>query len=284
MMNDPILLNLKEIEEHISYTYLKQIKKIEIFEQIDSTNTYLTQRAMSSKTKQGEIYHQIRTECESGIYICLAEQQTGGKGRLGRQWFSPFGANIYLSILWPFARGVGSLAGLSLVVATVIIDTLHSLGVEDVGLKWPNDVLWQGRKLAGVLVEIVGEAYGINNAVIGVGLNVNMPIAAEKVIDQSWVDLHRIMGKLFNRNQLAGLLINQLVDKLGLFQQAGLAAFMQKCEQLDLCLNQPICIVTPDGKVTGVARGIDEHGYLRLETQPGKIKIFPAGEISLRQY
>ncbi|MGD9109109.1 MAG: biotin--[acetyl-CoA-carboxylase] ligase [Gammaproteobacteria bacterium] len=272
MMNDPILLSLKKIEEHISRDCLKQIKKIEIFEQIDSTNTYLMQRAMSFKAKQGE------------VRVCLAEQQTGGKGRLGRRWFSPFGANIYLSILWPFAKGIGSLAGLSLVIATVIIDALHSLGIKDIGLKWPNDVLWQGRKLAGVLVEIASEAYGISNAVIGVGLNVNMPAAAEKAIDQPWVDLHRITGKLFDRNQLAGVLIDQFMDKLSLFQQEGLAAFMQKCKQLDICLDQPVCIVTPDGKVTGVARGIDEHGYLRLETQSGKIKIFPAGEISLRQY
>lgn len=270
MISDPILLNLKKIEEHISRDYLKRIKKIEIFQQIESTNTYLMQRAMLSKAKQGE------------IYVCLAEQQTNGKGRLGRRWFSPFGANIYFSMLWPFGKNAGDLAGLSLVVATVIIDVLHSFGVKDVGLKWPNDVLWQGRKLAGVLVEITREAYGIGNAVIGIGLNVNMPAEAQQAIDQPWVDLHSITGRLVDRNQLVGLLITQLVDKISLFQQKGLAAFMQKCKKLDIYLNQPICIITSNGKIMGVARGIDEHGYLRLETQSGKIEVFSAGEISLR--
>lgn len=261
------LLNFKKIKQHVSRAYLKQIKSIEIFEQIDSTNTYLMQLAMSSKTKKGE------------IYICLAEQQTSGKGRLGRQWFSPFGANIYFSMLWSFDKNIDDLAGLSLAVATIIIDMLHFFGVEDVGLKWPNDVLWRGRKLAGVLVEIASEAYGISNAVIGVGLNVNMPEMAEKVIDQPWVDIYRITGKLVDRNQLTGLLINQLVDKLGLFQREGIAAFIQKCKRLDICLNKPVCIVTPGGKITGTARGIDKHGYLRLETKPGKIKVFSAGEL-----
>jgi len=264
------LLSLSKIKKNIVKSHIKQIKKIEIFDQIDSTNAYLMRSAVSSKTKRND------------ICICLAEQQISGKGRLGRQWVSPFGANIYLSMLWSFVKGASDLAGLSLVVATAVVDALNIFGIKGVGLKWPNDILWQNRKLAGVLVEITSEAYGGSNAVIGVGLNINMPETAGKLIGQPWVDLRNITGQLVDRSYLTGLLIGQLMEKLHLFQQQGMLAFMQKWQQFDVYFNKPVYAIVSGGKISGIAKGIDKHGYLRLEDKFGKIHVFPAGEISLR--
>jgi len=266
------LLNLQRIKSYITKNNLKKIKKIKIFAQIDSTNNYLIKQIKTSSITK-----------HNGINICLAEQQTKGKGRLGRQWISPFGANIYLSMLYSFARDTSDLAGLSLVVATVVADVLMNLGIKNVGLKWPNDILWQNRKLAGVLIESLGEAYGISNTVIGIGLNVNMPATSGKLIDQPWVDLRSITKRLTDRNQIIGLLINQLIDKLILFQQKGMAAFMQKWQQLDVYIDKSVWVNTPTSKVYGIARGIDEHGYLRLEDKTGKIQVFSSGEVSLRK-
>jgi len=262
------LLSLPKIKNHINKNYLKQIKKIKLFDQIDSTNNYLIELARKlSANKRNE------------IYVCLAEQQSAGKGRLGRKWVSPFGANLYLSMLWSFTKDI---SGLGLVVATTITDTLELIGIKNIGLKWPNDVLWQKRKLAGVLIEVSSEAYGIGNAIIGIGLNVAMPVRAGASIDQPWVDLRAITDELQDRNRLAGLLINNLAQNLSLFRQKGLKAFMQKWRRLDVCMNQPVCVITPNNKVCGVAKGIDEHGRLRLENKAGKITTFSSGEISLR--
>lgn len=265
------LLSLSKIKNYVDKNHLKRIKKIKLFDQIDSTNNYLLELARKlSANKRNE------------IHVCLAEQQSAGKGRLGRKWVSPFGANLYLSMLWSFAKDVSDISGLGLVVATTITDVLTSLGVKDIGLKWPNDILWQKRKLAGVLIEIASEAYGIGNAIIGIGLNVAMPTRIGASIDQPWVDLREITNELQDRNRLAGLLINNLAQNLSLFRQKGIKVFMQKWRRLDACMNQPVCVITPNDKVCGVAKGIDEHGRFRLENKAGKILVFSSGEISLR--
>lgn len=265
------LLNLAKIKNYIDKNHLAQIKKIELFDQIDSTNNYLMQLAQKLSAKK-------RNE----IYVCLAEQQLKGKGRLGRQWVSPFGANLYLSMLWSFAKDVSAISGLGLVVAVTIADTLTSIGIKKIGLKWPNDVLWQKRKLSGILIEVSSEAYGIGNAIIGIGLNVAMPAHAGKLINQPWVDLREITDELQDRNQWAGLLINNLAHNLNLFRQKGIKAFLQKWRKLDVCMNQPVCVITPNDKVCGIAKGIDDHGRLCLKNKAGKILTFSSGEVSLR--
>jgi BirA family biotin operon repressor/biotin-[acetyl-CoA-carboxylase] ligase len=269
--NNANLLNLPKIKNYIDKDCLKRIKQIKLFDQINSTNTYLL-----------ELAQDLPLDKHNEIHVCLAERQLKGKGRLGRQWVSPFGANLYLSMLYSFAKDISDIAGLGLVVATTITDMLESIGIKNLGLKWPNDVLWQKRKLAGVLIEIASEAYGVSNAVIGVGLNVAMPTHAGTLISQPWVDLCEITNELPDRNRLAGLLINNLVQSLGVFRQKGIKAFMQKWQRLDICMNQPVCVITPNNKVYGIAKGVDANGRLRLENEAGKILTFSSGEISLR--
>ena len=108
--------------------------------------------------------------------VCFAEHQSAGKGRRGRQWVSPFGSNIYMSILWRFQQdGIACTAGLSLAVGVAVIRALKTYGFNEVGLKWPNDIYCQGKKLGGILIEVSGEADGPCAVIIGLGLNLFLP-------------------------------------------------------------------------------------------------------------
>ena len=263
------LLNLKKIKRYIQKLSLEKIRKIEIFDQIGSTNDYLIELSSSNPDK---------------ICICLAEQQMKGKGRLGRRWFSPFGANIYLSVLYPFSKDMSELAGLSLVVATVVAETLSEIGIEkNIGLKWPNDVLWKNRKLAGILIEISGEAHGVNHVVIGIGLNIRMSKSIAKTIDQPWVDIQEIKADVADRNKITGLLINKLIEKIEVFKKQGFLPFCKHFRKLDILVGQPVKIITVLGQINGVAQGIDEQGRFILKDQSGKRHIFSAGDISIRK-
>lgn len=265
------LLIVAKIKKYVNTSNLQHIKKIAIFDKIDSTNTYLM--ALSRKLSFG---------CVDDVYVCLAEQQSSGKGRLGRSWVSPFAENIYLSLLWSFSKGIDGIMGMGLVVAISIVQTLEALGIEGIQLKWPNDVLWQRRKLAGVLIEAVSEAYGAKNAVIGIGLNVAMSKRSGSLIDQPWVDLLEITGKSCDRNEIAGLLIDNLMNNLRTFRLNGFKTFVQEWKKFDVCANAPVSVITPKGKISGIADGVDAEGRLRLKDQAGKVTLFSSGEVSLR--
>lgn len=261
------LLNKDTIQNYLSAA--NQIIPIEIWDSLPSTNDYLMQQ-LSDKTKR-------TPRC------CLAERQTRGKGRRGRHWVSPFARNIHLSLLWHFPCDVSELSTISLVAAIAIVRTLQSLGItQTLGLKWPNDVLWQGKKLAGVLIELSGETYDISAAVIGIGLNVDMPNASAQKITQAWTDLSEITEKnQLDRNQIAGRLLNELVNSLKLFQEQGFIPFRETWQSLDLTLNKSISIITPTQILQGIGRGINEQGHIRLELENGDIKAFSSGEVSV---
>ncbi|MCK5640706.1 MAG: bifunctional biotin--[acetyl-CoA-carboxylase] ligase/biotin operon repressor BirA [Gammaproteobacteria bacterium] len=238
---------------------------LEIHFEIGSTNRHLMQQA--------------RTGLKSG-YFCLAEQQLQGRGRRGRDWVSPLGGNIYLSLLWRFAEGPASLAGLSLAAGIAVTRALNVLGITEHGLKWPNDVLWKGKKLAGILLEVAGEATGPCHAVIGIGLNVAMPKEAASAIEQAWVDIESIRPGL-GRNRIAAELVHQLLVVLAQFQQSGLSGFVDEWRSLDHFANQEVVLHLPVRKIEGIARSIDEQGSLCLEVE-GKVSRYGSGEVSLR--
>jgi BirA family biotin operon repressor/biotin-[acetyl-CoA-carboxylase] ligase len=217
-----------------------------------------------------------------GGWVCLAEYQSAGRGRRGRSWVSPFGANLYLSLLWHFSLEAALLSGLSLAVGVALMRALTALGTPELGLKWPNDVLWRRRKLAGVLLEFGGESSGLCHIVAGIGLNVAMPRYAEPAIDQPWIDLRSIIGsERLSRNHLAARLIGELVTAFVQFEQAGFAAFREEWNHYDLARDRPVILQLPTTTLSGIARGVDEAGALLLETDAG-IRSFLGGEISLR--
>lgn len=236
---------------------------VELIPVIDSTNQYLLERV----------------ENLSSGSVCIAEYQTQGRGRRGRQWVSPFGSNLYLSMYWRLDAGMAAAMGLSLIVGVAIAEALEQQGISGVKLKWPNDLYINDRKLAGILVEMSGQAGGAAHLVIGMGLNVAMPENTAG-IDQPWVSLEEA-GEVPERNQLASALINAWKLALEEYEQRGMTGFVSRWNRLDNFLDRPVRLLLGPREISGIARGINEQGALLLETDQG-IESFIGGEISLR--
>lgn len=242
------------------------LKDLDILDETDSTSGVLLQSA-----QQG---------IPSGS-VCLAEFQHGGRGRRGRQWRSPYGANIYLSLLWRFQEGAAQLGGLSLAIGVALMRTLYELHVEGAGIKWPNDILIDGRKLAGILIDVAGESAGPCHVVIGVGMNYHMPESAGEQIEQPWTDLWQ-QGTHAGRNRTVGRLLHHIFNTVKLYETAGLEAFLDEWKQWDVTRDQTVTIYQGEKRIDGVARGIDEHGLLCLQQEDG-IHTYASGEVSLRK-
>jgi len=239
---------------------------VAVLESVDSTNGYL--------------HEQAAADLPSGS-ACLAEHQAGGRGRRGRHWVSPFGANLYVSLLWRFNLAPAALGPLSVALGVVVAQTLAASGASGLGLKWPNDVLWQGRKLAGVLTEVAGEATGPSRVVVGIGVNVNMPEVAAAAIDQPWVDLKTILGAPVDRNPVAARLLSGLARGLDRFAREGFDPLRPEWDRLDLARGQRVVVTTGEGAVEGDCRGLDESGAL-LVAVAGNTRRYLSGEVSLR--
>ncbi|MDU1059510.1 MAG: bifunctional biotin--[acetyl-CoA-carboxylase] ligase/biotin operon repressor BirA [Leclercia adecarboxylata] len=231
---------------------------------IDSTNQYLLNRL--NELKSGD--------------SCVAEYQQAGRGRRGRKWFSPFGANLYLSMYWRLEQGPAAAIGLSLVIGIVLAEVLQSLGAEDVRVKWPNDLYLKDRKLAGILVELTGKTGDAAQIVMGAGINLVMRNVQADDINQGWINLQEA-GIVIDRNVLAVQVINELCHSLRIFEQEGLTPFLPRWEKLDNFVHRPVKLIIGDKEIYGTSRGINEQGALLLE-QDGVIKPWVGGEISLR--
>jgi BirA family transcriptional regulator, biotin operon repressor / biotin---[acetyl-CoA-carboxylase] ligase len=215
--------------------------------------------------------------------ICLAEAQSAGRGRRGRTWVSPFGANLYLSILWRYPLGPAALGGLSLAAGATVAAVLERCALADLGLKWPNDLLWRGRKLGGLLLEVTGEAQGPSAVVVGLGLNLRMPPRFADGIDQPWVDLHEALdGREPERNHLAAALIEALLAMLEAYGEHGLAAFLATWERYDLLRGRRVVVQFGDRVLEGGYAGVDAGGALRLATPEGELRLY-SGEVSVRR-
>ena len=213
--------------------------------------------------------------------LVVSEYQTGGKGRRGRTWVSPYAANLYFSLGWPFSGGVAALEGLSLAVGLAVHDALRSLGVEGVSLKWPNDILLDGRKLAGILIEIGGDLSGDCAAVIGIGLNVNMPVDSASAIDQPWADLSELRAKAVSRTNILSAVVTQLIEMLSEFELNGFTPMVDRWQAANAYQNEVVKLLIGDREVLGTCSGVDASGALRLLTDSGE-QIFQGGEVSLR--
>jgi BirA family biotin operon repressor/biotin-[acetyl-CoA-carboxylase] ligase len=213
--------------------------------------------------------------------VCLAEQQVAGKGRHGRRWVSPFGRNLYFSMLLRFDLPPMQVAGLSLVSALGVLRLLHQLNCCEAGLKWPNDILWRNQKLAGLLLEVSGESSGPSQVVIGVGLNIGMGIHGEE-IDQPWIDLRAIPDVLpVTRSDLAAGLIIHLRDVAEQYRLQGLSSFIDEWHEYDLFLGEEVMIRSANRTHKGEHLGIDDSGGIRILVD-GQSRCFYAGEVSLR--
>jgi BirA family biotin operon repressor/biotin-[acetyl-CoA-carboxylase] ligase len=241
---------------------------VEVFDTLPSTNSYLMQN-MGAKTH--------------GTCV-VSNLQTSGRGRRGREWQASLGASLTFSLLWRFQCGAAALSGLSLAVGVALIRSLHELGATEAKLKWPNDILVDQKKLAGILIELQGDMEGPSTAVIGVGINLQLPESVLQKIDQPATDLHQTLAHTINPNALMATLLKHLVDVLLTFERAGFDELRDEWTAHHAYHQQPVRMLMPDGsEVTGVVQAISENGSLMIETAKGMQK-FMSGEISLRSY
>ena len=217
----------------------------------------------------------------AGAAVLLAERQTGGRGRRGRQWASPLASHVYLSLSRGFGGGLAQLAGLSLAVGVAAAEALRADGFGSVGLKWPNDLLDADRKLGGLLIEGGGELGGPARAVIGLGVNVHMPAAFAIDIGQPWVDLDTLAGAPVSRNRVVAALLAHLLPALEQFEREGLAPFLSRYAALDVLAGRRVRVEEAGHWREGVALGLAVDGALRVRTDEGE-RSFHAGEVSVR--
>lgn len=261
------LLDAERIRAALPAPAAALVNEVEVHTSIASTNSRLLELA--------------RAGAASGR-VCLAEHQSHGRGRHGRSWTSPFGRGLLLSILWRFNCGPAGLAGLSLAAGAAVAVALRDIGLPEIGLKWPNDLLWQDRKLAGLLVEVAGEANGPSYVVVGLGLNLRLSDRQAQGIDQPWVDLATALGDTgHGRNGLAATFIAALAAALDRFAGDGLAPFVPLWEGFDRHAGLPVTLVFGNDSIMGIHMGITAAGALRVLTADGE-RAFHAGEVMLR--
>jgi BirA family biotin operon repressor/biotin-[acetyl-CoA-carboxylase] ligase len=201
---------------------------------------------------------------------------------LGRTWLSPFGGNICLSVLWHFDDH-SVIAGLSLAVGVAVTRALIKAGVSGVGLKWPNDILWQGRKLGGILVEVSGEVHGRHAVIIGIGLNVYISPERGRIIDQAWVDLTQIAGNAPpSRNHLIALTLNELLPMLRDFGQSGLPAVLDEWRAYHCLDGQAVTLHQGARRISGRVAGVTDRGLLVLDCGDEGRREFASGDVRLR--
>lgn len=260
------LFDLKKIKAYLKEPY--QNIQIEAFDEVDSTNTYLQEQAKIAK--------QFATQ------VCLAEQQNSGRGRLGRNWFSPYGSNIYCSILYYFNEDWKKVPALSIIIGLAIIKVLETLDMnKQLKLKWPNDIYFNNAKLGGILIEVSGETHHFISTIIGIGLNIKMPKHSKNLLQRNITDLADIYQRPIDKNNITALLINQILDYISIYQNDGLGFFIDMWPKYDLTLNKPVILTTPSENINGIARGLNDQGYLIIETQDSKFIPFSYGEVSL---
>ena len=238
---------------------------VQILNEVASTNTYLMQQKNAAHA------------------TCVAAHiQTHGKGRRGRTWVSQLGASLTFSLLWRFQCGAAALSGLSLAVGVALIRALNSLNVNDAQLKWPNDVLVDSKKLAGILIELQGDLEGSSAAVIGVGVNLSLPKNVLESIDQPAIDLASMSEKSINQSELLGVILKHLADVISSFEACGFVGLRDEWSRYHAFENKPVRMLLPNGTdVQGVVKSVADDGILLVETALG-LQRFSAGEISLR--
>lgn len=241
-----------------------RLGSLAVLDEVDSTNRYLL---------EGEAF-------ATGVHACVAESQSTGRGRRGRQWVSPTGANLYLSVSRAADAAPRAVEGLSLALGVAVAQALESLEVSAVALKWPNDILLEGDKLGGILVEIAADGAEPWRAVAGIGINVHMPGDAGAGIDQPWTDLVS-HGAHPGRNRLASRVLAEVIEAGERFAETGFDGFRRDWEARDAVRDRAVELRDGSRVLEGTARGVDADGALLLEVD-GACRRILSGDISLR--
>lgn len=265
------LLDRGAILESLPAATRERLDRLDVLLSVDSTNRHVRTQA------------DAEAEC---VHVCLTELQTAGRGRRGRSWVAPLASGICMSLGWQFSEAPPTFSALSLAIGVAAVRALERCGVQGVGLKWPNDLLWNHRKLGGILIEMQGESDGPAHVVIGIGINMHMPPAVRLQLAEHQAvliaDVHEILrDRTPKRNALAAILIAEMISVLNVFGQRGFAPFAEQWRSLDVLANVNVQILNGAESISGIARSVDENGALSVEVN-GKLRRFVSGEVSVR--
>ncbi|HKU17145.1 MAG TPA: biotin--[acetyl-CoA-carboxylase] ligase [Steroidobacteraceae bacterium] len=265
------LLDAAAITAEMSPAIRSLVNPLEVLLTVDSTNRHLTEHAANPP---------------GTTHVCVAEVQNAGRGRRGRSWVAPFGCGLCMSMAWQFAEAPPTFSALSLAVGVAAVQGLRRLGVDGVGLKWPNDLIWQQRKLGGILIEMRGESAGPAQVVIGLGLNVRMPASVRLLLAEQQAalisDVHEIVRERTpTRNALVAVLVEEITRMLQTFGERGFEPFADEWQRLDTLANAPVRVISGTETVFGRSRGVDHDGTLLVDVD-GQLRRFASGEVSLR--
>lgn len=266
--NQMILLHEQQIKDHIELENPPTPFHLHLLHSVDSTNRYLKDLPLSG-----------------AVDVCCAEIQTQGRGRFGRLWHSPFGENIYCSSRWNLNYDLTKLSGLSLITSLAVLSTLNELDISSppLKIKWPNDILWNNKKLCGCLIEILAESNGHVQIIIGIGINVNTDTQNNPLADKPWCSLYEIKQQHFNRNILIARLMLNLERYLSKFIHHDLNYFMDEWNQSDYLFGKNIKVNQSLNTFTGIACGINEWGQLILQDEKGLRHFLSSGDTSLHE-
>lgn len=233
-------------------------------------------------TSTNDIVQARMSDLHQGVVVCLADEQTHGRGRRGRDWYSPVNRNFYGSFGFRFEGGVSTIAGLSLAVGLVVAGALDAYGVHGVKIKWPNDLVIGDAKLGGILVELHAEADGPCSVVVGVGVNLNLPEDAENIIGRDVVDVASLRSGPVERNLLGALIVGRVVALLSEYAGRGFVAYKDGWQKYDALIGCEVEVLGVEHRTSGIARGVDASGALQIETAGGLFAV-NSGEVSVRK-
>lgn len=257
----PLVIKMNLYDKTLIHSYLTEVTKnklqfITLEKQLTSTNSVLLQQAQSGQ-----------------FGALIAEEQTQGRGCQGKNWYSPAGQGLYLSLIWSFKKKV--LSGLSLAIGIGLCEAFQAKHI-GLRLKWPNDLFYQAKKLGGILVETHFDQYQSIQGIIGIGINSYLNSQGSLAIDQPWIDLNTICKTPFDPNELVGLVLNSLVKTLLSFEEEGFAPFALLWAKYDALKNKLVSVKKHQGKVLG----IDQQGGLVIKTNQGT-QVCYSGKVTI---
>lgn len=255
------------LRQHMQPDAVRLITDLQVLQLTDSTNTV--------------IYEQLRKEGRRGV-VCLAEEQTQGRGRRGREWVAPLGSSFTGSIGWRFDQGVAALEGLSLAIGLAVVRALNRYGLCAVGLKWPNDIMVGDAKMGGILTELQVDGDGHCLVVVGIGLNIAMPKSVSATLGRPVADVACSLGeKRLERNRLGAYVLDESLLMLAGYGPGRFAELREEWCRHDSLFGRAVELVGGPEPVCGTARGVDIHGALLIDTDAGR-QVVSSGEVSLR--
>lgn len=266
-LTEPLfLLDETQIKSGLNSAFMAENPEFHFLQSTESTNLFCRKITSASKW-----------------LICCSEEQTAGKGRMGRQWVSPFAQNIYCTLKWLYHDSLEKLSGLSLAVSIALHRALSPyVEAEHLKIKWPNDLLYSGKKLSGILIEITSEPHNASQIIIGFGININTNTDLQALSEHPHCSLRDVTAKCYNRNPIISACLNHLHQVLTGFNEEGLKPFMAEWDAHDALYNQTVAIHQHHQTYYGIAKGISLSGHLQLQTSEGIVDI-TIGDASIQK-